>query len=405
MVNLEQFNDLISRDKFLLLSGFGVYVGVENGKLVVKDGEGQRQVYYPKRLPFDNLVLFHSRGSLTLDAIRFLIRHNVQITILNWNGRIITNLLPNEIQMVSLKFHQYRTYESPKRLLIAKSLIKAKIEKSEEVLHWLKERFGEIEFDIENEASKLEGVRTVPEILTIEGRIASIYWRELTKVFPKYYHFLTRQYTNRPFGAVDPINSLFNYGYALLESECRRSINSVGLDSHLGFLHEFGTGRESLVYDLLEPFRWLIDFTIIRSIENKVFSKKDFILTENYNIRLTPEAAKKLIKEVQNQLNKKVSYLGRDFNWSYIILLKTRELGQFLSSQRDSIDFSKPLVKLRRDDNVQLRKRILSMGYSEARKLGICKSELWYMKHNVMNGKPFKIYKKMQEKLNGEVNE
>ena len=31
---------------------------------------------------------------------------------------------------------------------------------------------------------------------------------------------------------------MLNYGYSLLEAECLRVINSVCLDSHVGFLHE-----------------------------------------------------------------------------------------------------------------------------------------------------------------------
>ena len=36
----------------------------------------------------------------------------------------------------------------------------------------------------------------------------------------------------------DEINAMLNYGYAILESEVRRTLNSIGFDSSIGFLHE-----------------------------------------------------------------------------------------------------------------------------------------------------------------------
>nr|WP_256360043.1 CRISPR-associated endonuclease Cas1 [Methanococcoides sp. NM1] len=39
---------------------------------------------------------------------------------------------------------------------------------------------------------------------------------------------------------------LTSNGYALPESECLRAINSVGLDAHVGFLHEMNQSKYSL---------------------------------------------------------------------------------------------------------------------------------------------------------------
>ena len=36
----------------------------------------------------------------------------------------------------------------------------------------------------------------------------------------------------------DKINALLNYGYSILSSEIKKFLNSVGLDSQIGFLHE-----------------------------------------------------------------------------------------------------------------------------------------------------------------------
>jgi CRISPR-associated protein Cas1 len=107
-------------------------------------------------------------------------------------------------------------------------------------------------------------------------------------------------------------NTVLNYGYALLETECLRTINSVGLDPHAGFLHEMTPSKNSLAYDLHEPFRFLVDLAVISLVESGAMENKDFIRTENYNLRLKPTGASKIVNEFSNMLNKKVSYQGKE---------------------------------------------------------------------------------------------
>lgn len=67
---------------------------------------------------------------------------------------------------------------------------------------------------------------------------------------------------------------MLNYGYSLLESECLRVINTVGLDPHVGFLHEMNPSKNSLAYDLQEPFRFLVDLAVRNLVENSTMDNK-----------------------------------------------------------------------------------------------------------------------------------
>ncbi|WP_052727918.1 CRISPR-associated endonuclease Cas1 [Methanosarcina vacuolata] len=55
-------------------------------------------------------------------------------------------------------------------------------------------------------------------------------------------------------------------------------------------------------------FRFLVDLAVISLIESGAMESKDFIRTENYNLRLKPTGARKIVNEFSNMLNKKVSY-------------------------------------------------------------------------------------------------
>jgi len=405
MVDLDLINNTKNSDKFLFLDGYGVDLRVNDGKLVIKNGDGSKHTFFPKRFPFDNIIIYGTRGSISFEAVRWITKHNAQISFINWDGQLLTGVLPPEARQTKLKFAQYRAYEDSKKRAIAKKLLEAKFQRTKDVLGWLKERYPKVDIDIDREVSKLGTTDNIKDMLAIEGRVAHIYWQQIIKIIPKKFKFESRQYTNRPFGSVDPINTLLNYGYALLEAGCRKAINSVGLDTHVGFLHEVTVGKEPLVYDLQEPFRWIVDVAVIKALENNVFEKNDFIRTGNYNLKLRTSGAKKLTKELENQFNEFVSYRGKNRRWSYVILLKTRELAKYIAGENKGLDFVRPNVELERVDNNKIREKILSMSYAEAGRLGIGKSTLWYLKRNVKADKSFKIYKKIKNIIDIEVHE
>jgi CRISP-associated protein Cas1 len=97
--------------------------------------------------------------------------------------------------------------------------------------------------------------------------------------------------------ASDEINALLNYGYAILESTSRKQINIVGLDPCIGFVHEIDKSKTPLVYDVQEMGRWIIDLSVIELLEEKKLKKSDFIVTENYHIRLKEQTSNMLIKK------------------------------------------------------------------------------------------------------------
>ena len=231
--------------KLLLLNGHGINMHVDGARLHIKDGrfstteEPQEYVYSPKRIDIDSIIIYGKSGNLTLEAVRWLIKHNVQVSILDWNGKLLTTMLPPESTNVKTKFAQYRVFEDKEaRLEIAKKFIEAKFYKSKAVLDFLSQRYPEIKFDISDGLTKLKDVKSTREILGVEGTLAGKYWIEFSKAVPKEYDFCNRiDQFRRAMGSGDMVNTMLNYGYSLLEAECLKAINSVGLDPHVGFLH------------------------------------------------------------------------------------------------------------------------------------------------------------------------
>ena len=50
------------------------------------------------------------------------------------------------------------------------------------------------------------------------------------------------------------------------------------------------------MYDLQEAYRRMTEVAVISSLERRMFKKKDFLPTDNYVIRIKPDAVRRLIK-------------------------------------------------------------------------------------------------------------
>lgn len=392
--------------RFLLLNGHGISFKVEKAKLLISDGrysveqEPNEYVFRPKKIPYDNIVIYGRSGDISIEAIRWLIKHDVAITILNWDGKLLTTILPPESVQVKTKFEQYSSYrDSSLRLELAKKFIEAKFVRSKILLEWLKSRYNKIEYDFSKEEENLERALTFKEILLIEARVAGDYWKQIIKAIPEKYEFDKRQYKDTPYGASDQINCMLNYGYAILESECLRAINIVGLDPHVGFLHEMKIGSKSLAYDLQEPFRFLIDLSVISAIEKNKMDNRDFIRTENYNLRLRPSGAKKLMEEISLWFNRRVEYKGQMFKWGNVLIEQTRELAHYVSGKKGILNLSEPFFEIGRDDTEEMRKLILEMPYKKWKDMGFSKGTLHPLKQKVKEGKPFMLSENVKERL------
>ena len=63
--------------------------------------------------------------------------------------------------------------------------------------------------------------------------------------------------------------------------------------------------------------------------------------------------------------------------------------------KKKEFDFTIPKMKLNRNDDLELREKIMNMTPEERIKLGINKFTLWHIKKNWSEGKTSKIYEKV----------
>jgi CRISPR-associated protein Cas1 len=75
--------------------------------------------------------------------------------------------------------------------------------------------------------------------------------------------------------AYDGMNNIFNLAYEILAWKVHRALIKAKLEPYLGFLHSNQMGKLSLVCDLQELYRYLIDDFLIQYCQK--INKKNFL--------------------------------------------------------------------------------------------------------------------------------
>jgi CRISPR-associated protein Cas1 len=156
-----------------------------------------------------------------------------------------------------------------------------------------------------------------------------------------------------------------------------------------------------LVYDLQEPFRWLVDLSVLEVLRDvKLDRKRDFIVTENYHVRLRPAVSQSLIERMSANLNRKVQVKGRSFSYETVITETARRLARHLTAQTVRLDLACPFaVGESGHVSTELEKRVLSMTVADRKAAGISKNTWHYIKRRAEMGKPLRLYQKVRRRV------
>lgn len=173
---------------------------------------------------------------------------------------------------VLLRKRQY-TYDSSE---IAQHLVKNKIMHQQKVLKGIRNK----DPILKNAIQKLEGyLRRLPnsdlelhDLLGIEGIAARLYFQQLFGEFD--------WRGRKPRAKQDPTNVLLDIGYTLLFNFVEAMLNQYGFDLYQGVYHRQFYQRKSLVCDLVEPFRPIIDARIRKAHNLGQIHPEDFDLVQ-----------------------------------------------------------------------------------------------------------------------------
>ncbi|MDR0953596.1 MAG: type II CRISPR-associated endonuclease Cas1 [Elusimicrobiota bacterium] len=113
-----------------------------------------------------------------------------------------------------------------------------------------------------------------------EGNAARHYWGFYFKQFGR-----KNPKTRERRGATDPVNSMLNYGYAVIGALLHRSLLAHGLNTSIGVHHKLHFKSDPLLYDAIEPVRPICDFLLLKYRQDNPSDKiEDWVKTAAKNI-------------------------------------------------------------------------------------------------------------------------
>ena len=140
----------------------------------------------------------------------------------------------------------------------------------------------------------------IEEIMGIEGYCAHSYFSVFNKLITnKKVPFIFEFRTKRP--PLDPINAMLSFVYTLATSEFAAALETVGLDSYIGYCHTLKSGRASLACDMVEEIRCIAERFVITLLNLQVINEKDFEQQISGAVWLNEEGRKKLLSRWQEK--------------------------------------------------------------------------------------------------------
>jgi len=95
---------------------------------------------------------------------------------------------------------------------------------------------------------------------------------------------------------------MLNIGYAVLESQVRIAVLAAGLHPHIGYYHGQYGGKQTLVLDLMEPMRPVVDRVVLEFAQSHTFSPGDVMLRADGVCRANPQLARNVVGSVAQKV-------------------------------------------------------------------------------------------------------
>jgi len=202
-----------------------------------------------------------SGNNISSSALFWLATYGVETAIVSKTGKLVATIVPaNYEARADTRLKQYEAYFNRKGVEIAQDFARARVESEISFMEKqgmntsrLEEWLPRINF----EGNSVDEVRV--HIQGFEGRCTQEYFNQYFKLFPDFLKIKTRHQR----GAKDPLNNLMNLGYEVLKRRVYVAVVAAHLDPYLGFLHSVQFGKPSMVCDLMEPWRAMIEAFIL----------------------------------------------------------------------------------------------------------------------------------------------
>lgn len=246
---------------------------VSNGELLLEETEEKKTL---TKLPFQKILALFVVGHIhiTTPLIDKCKKYNVALIIVKPNLRPVFYWSSAAEANYLLRKKQFEFDKND--ISIAKQLI---INKTENQLRLLEKTRKTDELTNLAKNQCILSLQQIPFIadynylMGVEGAAAKHF-------FAAYFQQLSWQ-GRKPRAKTDAVNATLDIGYTILFNFIECFVRMFGFDVYVGVYHRLWFKRKSLICDLIEPFRCLIDNQVRTGFNKNQFQIQDFNIVKN----------------------------------------------------------------------------------------------------------------------------
>lgn len=298
------------------------------------------------RVPFTNIedIYIFSYSGCSPALMGKCAEYGIAVNFISPQGKFLARIQGKTKGNVYLRKEQFELFSIPQLDLI-RNTVAAKLSNT----RYLIRRSLHDNPDINSDGALTDcikylenGIKTVYEtadkdiIMGIEGSCAKAYFDIFDRlILHQKEDFYLANRTKRP--PLDRVNAMLSFLYTIAISSYTSALESVGLDSCLGFYHALRSGRSSLSCDLVEEVRCVVERLVLTMINLKMIKPADFETQVSGAVYLSKEGKKKVLTAWQERKRTSIvhPYLGEKIQQGLLPYVQSSLLAKYIRGELD----------------------------------------------------------------------
>lgn len=321
----------------LVVNTPGSFIGKTNKGITIKV-KGQIINKKPTTA-LKHITVMGQGTTVSTHAMQYCIQNKIPIDFFDAQGKHYASIL-SPLSFDHFLWRQQALLSTKNKIALAGRIITGKLKNQENLIKYyhkyhkdttgiVAEKYPETILRIEECIQRVkkyaeENEQYATFFMGQEAGAANAYWEYIRLLIADDgvdFHSRERQ------GASDLMNSMLNYGYAILYARVWNIVLTQKLNPSIGVLHAPQPGKPTFVYDLVELFRsQAVDRVVVSLIQRREPLKM--------NKNLLSEPTKRLlIQNILERLNRYEKYRGEEIQFMDIIRRQIHEVAAFISGE------------------------------------------------------------------------
>ena len=292
----------------LVLNTYGVALSCDNEGFVVTS-EGVRQ-----RVPIQGIssILVSRGASITSDAVLLAVKNEIEILFTDRRGKPMGRVWSPKYGSIStIRKGQLAFTASHEAVTWIRGILSRKVENQQALMlmvdaadeqdrQYVSRAIERVE-DYRRKIERLDGdcvADIAAQLRGWEGSVSRIYFETMNLFIPERLRFAMR--SQNP--AVDPANAMLNYGYGVLYGKIEGDMIRAGIDPYIGVMHRDEYNRPVLVYDVIELYRYWVDYVVYQLLAQDVITDEYYSMREDGSCWLESLGRQLLIQSLNDYL-------------------------------------------------------------------------------------------------------